>query len=696
MTNSNRLPAAILRRTAVIYVRQSTTAQVQHNLESQRRQYDLVELARGYGFERVLVIDEDLGKSGSGEEDRPGFERLVGLICAGTVGAVFCLEASRLARNGHDWHRLLELCGLVGAAVIDGEGAYDPRRPNDRLLLGMKGTISEFELGILRSRLNEALWAKARRGELRIAIPVGFVWWPTGVAFDPDLRMQEAIRLIFRKFGELGSARQVLRWMCQEGLHLPRPVDGKRTIAFEWRKPRYRTIIAVLKNPFYAGAYAYGKSQSRTEVVGGRPRKSYGHGKPVEEWDVFIRDHHEGYISWEEYERNQELLARNAYQRREGSAKSARGGGALLAGMLRCRRCGKRLRVFYSGGRGRERPSRASRYLCQSDQAAYDADKCLRFAAWPVDRTVSREILRVLQPLALKAAMEAERKLDEQRRDLRRAQELELAQARYEAQLAERRYAACDPDNRLVASQLEASWETTMRRVKSFEERLEAAIQDLPPAPAPGELDALAADLSTAWEAPTTTPRTRQRLVRALIEEIVVDVDEAANEVILVIHWRGGQHSEVRVRRLRTGEHQMKTQEQATEVVRQMSGRWSDEHIAATLNRMGLRTGQENTWTALRVRTCRSKRGIRAYKSADKAGAWLTMSEAAAELNVSNHVIRRLIKDGVLPAEQVVARAPYQIRAEDLRSEAVAVAIASRNGPCRPPSPTQISLFTRS
>jgi len=250
----NRLPATVIRRRAVIYVRQSTPTQVEKNLESQRRQYDLVELARTYGFHDIEVIDEDLGRSAGGSTDRPGFQRLLGWLCAGSVGAVFCLEASRLARNGHDWHRLLELCGLVGARVADTDGIYDPCLPNDRLLLGMKGTISEFELGMLRARLNEAMWAKARRGELRIAVPIGFVWERNApVAFDPDLRLQEVIRLIFRKFKELGSARQVHLWMRQEQVHFPRPSDGKRMTSFEWQLARYRNVISVLKNPFYAG-----------------------------------------------------------------------------------------------------------------------------------------------------------------------------------------------------------------------------------------------------------------------------------------------------------------------------------------------------------------------------------------------------------------------------------------------------------
>jgi DNA invertase Pin-like site-specific DNA recombinase len=298
MANTEQLPASVLRRKAVVYVRQSTQSQVQNNLESKRRQYDLVEEARRRGFTTVEVIDDDLGRSASGTVARPGFDRLVAWLCAGEVGAVLCFDASRLARNGRDWHHLLELCGLVEARVIDPDGVYDPCRPNDRLLLGMKGSISEFELGVLRTRMFEAARAKAHRGELRISVPVGYVWHrEVGLGFDPDARLQEAIRLIFERFRKLGSARQVLLSLSADGMHFPRPSDGKKMVSFDWTPVRYRNVIAVLKNPFYAGAYVYGKSEKRTVLVGGRLRKTYGHGKPVEQWEVVLKDHHEAYIT---------------------------------------------------------------------------------------------------------------------------------------------------------------------------------------------------------------------------------------------------------------------------------------------------------------------------------------------------------------------------------------------------------------
>ena len=687
MTNADLLPAAVLKRKAVVYVRQSTPTQVQTNLESQRRQYELVEVARRRGFRDIEVIDDDLGRSAGGMVTRPGFERLLAWLCAGEVGAVLCFDASRLARNGRDWHHLLELCGLVEARVIDMDGVYDPCRPNDRLLLGMKGSISEFELGVLRARMVDAARAKARRGELRIAVPVGFIWHrEIGLGFDPDLRLQEVIRLIFARFRELGSARQTLLSLLAEEVHFPRPSDGKKSVAFEWTLIRYRTVISVLKNPFYAGAYAYGKSEKRTEIVDGRARKSRGRGKPLAEWEVLLKDHHEGYIDWEEFERNRKQLAANNYAK-VGGAKSGRGGRALLAGVVCCGRCGRRLRATYCG-RSPGHPV----YRCNLSSQVVGLPRCLTFSGPRVDAAVAREILRAVEPMAIEAALEAERMHMESRSEQQRIVELELQQARYEASLAERRYAACDPDNRLIAAQLEKSWEAALRRVQACEARLQA-MQMPESTAAPPDFAGLADDLNAAWNAPGVTMRARQRLLRALVVDIIADIDDKAREIVLTIHWRGGQHSQVRVRKPKSGENGCRTPEEALAVMRSMATRWSDEEIAASLNRMGMRTGQGKTWTAQRVNTLRMLHGIRPYRSAEKNGEWLTMSEAAAKLGVSRHCIRRLINDRVLAAEQVVAGAPYQIRASDLEDERVIAALGRTDRPCRADRENQIPLF---
>ena len=686
--SAEMLPAVLLKRKALVYVRQSTQTQVQTNLESQRRQYDLVEVARRHGFVNIEVIDDDLGRSASGSVDRPGFERLVASVCAGDVGAVLCFDASRLSRNGRDWHHLLELCGLVQARVIDAEGVYDPCRPNDRLLLGMKGSISEFELSVIRSRMLDAKHGKAQRGELRISVPIGYIWHrEIGLGFDPDLRVQEAVRVIFARFRQHGSARQVLLSLAAEQMHFPRPSDGKKLVSFEWTPIRYRSVISILKNPFYAGAYAYGKSQKRTAVVEGRARTTYKHRKPIDQWEVIIKEHHEGYIQWSEFERNQKLLAANTYGKADG-VKSGRGGRSLLPGLLLCGRCGRRLKVVYSG-RGPGQPV----YRCELPNQMLGRPRCIIFGAKRVDSAIARELLRAVEPMAIEAALEAERRHMELQGERRRIVELELQQAHYEASLAERRYAACDPDNRLIAAQLEKSWEAALQRVEGCEARL-AALQTPSSTTSIPNFVGLADDLEAAWNAPGVTMRSRQQLLRAMIVEIIADYDQSSREIVLKIHWRGGQHSELRVPKPKSGEHGCRTLDEAVAVIGTMATRWSDEDIAATLNRMRLPTGQGKTWTVNRVSSLRRVRGIPAYRSAEKNGEWLTMSEAAVKLGVSNHQVRRLIKQGILAADQVVPDAPYQIRANDLLDERVTTAIARKGRPCRPNSEKQTSMFS--
>jgi hypothetical protein len=494
------------------------------------------------------------------------------------------------------------------------------------------------------------------------------------------------IRLIFARFREIGSARQAFLALRAAKIHFPRPSDGRTLVSFDWTLIRYRNVISVLKNPFYAGVYVYGKSEKRTVIQDGRAHRSYGHGKPFDDWEVFIKDHHKGYIDWEEFERNQKQIAANSYSK-VGDVKSGRGGAALLSGFLTCARCGRRLSIAYRGHAPRQ-----AVYRCNSMDLTGTA-RCMTFGGSRVDTAIAKELLRAVQPMAIEAAMEAERMHTQTLNEQQRVVELDLAQARYEATLAERRYAACDPENRLIAAQLEKSWESALRRVEACQLRLDAMCAIAQESIAAPDFTGLAEDLEAAWNAPGVTMRARQQLVRALITDIVADVDEKRCEIILTIHWQGGQHSQLRIRKPRTGEHGRRTSEEALAVIRSMSCRWSDQDIAASLNRMGMRTGQGMTWNAQRVSTVRREHGIHAYRSAEKNGEWLTMSEAAKLVGVTRYFIRRLINERILHADQVVPDAPYQIRASDLQSEVVAAAIARKHRPCRFDAEGQLPMF---
>jgi excisionase family DNA binding protein len=380
-------------------------------------------------------------------------------------------------------------------------------------------------------------------------------------------------------------------------------------------------------------------------------------------------------------------LALNNYGR-AGGTKSDRGGRAHLSGLMSCGRCGRRLSVTYTGN-----PQSRPVYRCDKPNLMMGLSRCMTFGGPRVDAAIARELLQVVEPMAIEAAFEAERMHREQQEDQQRILDMEMQQARYEASLAERRYAACDPDNRLIAAQLEKNWEAALRRVRDLETR-QPAERPSDVKVDPSAFTNLADNLSAAWNAPGVTMRARQQLLRTLITEIVVDVDDDARDVVLTIHWRGGQHSVLRVHKPQTGEHGCATTEDALAVMRSMAGRWSDEHIAASLNRMGLPTGQGKTWTAHRVASVRRVRGIHAYRPAEKNGEWLTMTEAAKALGVTNHAIRRLIKAGVLPAAQVVPGAPHQIRADDLASERVKTALARKGRPCRVVDADTLPMFT--
>src|SRR3990172_2973907 len=655
---SSKITSEHLARKAIVYVRQSTAAQVRENLESQRRQYALVEHARSLGFGDVELIDQDLGHSGSSLAGRMGFQRLVAQVSLGAVGSVLCLEASRLARNNRDWHHLIDLCGLAGALLTAPEGVYDPRLSNDRLLLGLKGTMSEFELTLFRQRSLEARHQKAVRGELGFLIPVGFQWAGEGVIEKaPDLRIQQALDMVFAKFRELGSVRQILLWLREQQITLPKRPGRRLDAEVVWASPSYGTVLSILNNPIYAGAYSFGRTRARTTIVDERAHVTRGHHKPRSEWTVLIQDHHPGYISWEEYERNQKILAENANMKGRMVRGAPRPGGALLAGLIRCGRCGRKLHVHYSGKEG------VALYRCRGAAARYGDLSCLGFRGTSLERAVEEEVLKVLEPDAIEAAVAAGRAAMERSDEHLRTVELEVEQARYQAERSFRQYDASDPENRLVMGELERRWNETLVRVRALEERL----RELEQTPSSHRtinsphLLTLGSDFARVWQDPSTDMRLKKRIVRTLLEGIVAGVNEAGDTIEAVIHWRGGIHSARRVRKNTTG-HRRVGAEKTAEILAQMAGRFSDEDIALTLNRIGIRTGTGLTWNADRVRAYRGYHELPALERTDaEPNEMVTLNEAASILGVCAMTVRRLIGRGVLPAVQAARWVPWSI-----------------------------------
>ena len=673
-------------REAVVYVRQSTAFQVAQNLESQRRQYALAERARGLGWSEVEVIDDDLGRSGAGAR-RPGFEKLLAAICECRVGAVLSLEASRLARNGRDWHTLLEFCGVVGTLIVDEDGIYDPASPNDRLLLGMKGTMSEMELSVFRQRSIEAMKQKARRGELFLTVAVGYA--KAGgdrIEKDADRRVQQAIALVFRKFAELQTIRQVPLWCRQEKILLP--ALGKEATAdrIVWRLPVYPTVHHMLTNPVYAGAYAFGRRTARVTIENGRKRVVRSMQRDWRSWEVLIRDHHEGYISWAEFERNQQLIADNTNGKRFMSRGAVRPGEALLPGLFRCARCGKKLHVRYG---------QTHRYECVGAFNQLAAARCITFGGMRVDRVLAKEVLDRLQPLGVEAALAVIDARSQRRSEKKGQLELALQQARYEAARAQRQYDAADPENRLVAGELERRWNERLVAVRELELEIDRLDADTAPALTAADrerLMSLGQDLIRAWESPGTTSETRKKIIRTVISEIIVDI--VGDTLELVVHWQGGDHTQLAVKRNRAGQTRWTTDKEVIDLVRALARQMPDETIAALLNRSGKSTGRGNSWTRGRVCSLRHQYGIAIYRDGERADRGeATLDEAAAALALSKSTIRRLITAGALPGSQHCRGAPWIIREADLERDEIRRQADARRARRPPPDERQQNLL---
>ena len=681
----NKITPEHLTRDAYVYVRQSTADQLLNNPESRRRQYALVARARALGWEQVIVIDDDLGRSGGGQL-RPGFERLLAAISAGKAGAVLAIEASRLARNGRDWHTLLEFCAFVNSLIIDEDGIYDPRLVNDRLLLGLKGAFSELELSIFRQRSQQALRLKAARGDLYTTVAIGYRRSADDrLEQDPDRRIREALSLVFRKFSEIGSVRQLALWLRQERIDLPIAVYGRQGRTVQWRPPRYNTVHRLLTNPVYAGAYVFGRTGSRARFEDGRKVITHGVARQREEWEVLIREHHDGYISWAEYDRNQKIIAGNANMKGAMVAGSVRNGGGLLVGLLRCGHCGRKLKVLHHAHRD-------TRYICNAEVDYATDKKCIAFSNMRVDAAVSAEVMHAISPLAIEAAFQLIGDRERAGAERLRQSELALEQARYEVTHARRQYDAVDPDNRLVAGELERRWNERLAAVAQLEEQIQSLQNEPPRALRDDEratLMALADDLPQLWNHPAASSETRKRILRAVLKEIIVTI--AADRLCLVLHWQGGDHTRLEVVKNRTGQNRWKTDVETVQLVRELARMLPDHSIAPVLNRLGIRSAKGYSWTQLRVRNFRSVHQIAVYREGERAERHeLILYEAASRLGVSKMTVVRLIRDGLLPARQACVGAPYVIREDDLNRPAVRRALA--NGRAVSPDPRQERL----
>jgi DNA invertase Pin-like site-specific DNA recombinase len=674
MSELSKITSDHLRRRALVYVRQSSTTQVENNRESTARQYQLAEraVALGWARDQVTVIDEDLGISGSGLAERTGFARMTAEVALGQIGIVLGLEVSRLARNNADWYRLLDLCGVTHTLIGDADGIYHPGLFNDRLVLGLKGTMSEAELHVLRARLLGGIRNKAARGELHRGLPVGLVRGEADgeVLLHPDESVRGAIRAVFERFAELGSARRVWLWFRSQGLRFP--LQSNTLQETRWVAPTYTKVHEVLTNPFYAGVYVYGRTQQTCYLdEGGRLRKRIRH-RPRAEWPVFIRDHHEGFIDWPTFEANQKRLAQNTRPRPHHSGGAVREGAALLQGIAVCGHCGRRLAVHYSGRYS------APGYHCAGKNIVNGrGEYCLNVGGVQIDAAVAAAFIAALAPAGLSAALEAieqleadhETSLAQFRRDVERAQ--------YGAQRAERRYRAVDPENRLVARGLEAEWERALQELKAAEAELAQREHSRPRPLTREERDSilsLGKDLARVWSAPTTSDRDRKELLRALLEDVSLRVERAESTAHLTLRWRGGLLSEIDVALPRSHPAPIRTADDTIDLLRRLAAHYSDATIAGILNRQGRTTATGLSFTANRVSSLRTHWNIPCFELSRQTsdGECMTVERAAHALGVAPSTLHRWLNDGFIAGEQITPGAPWRIRLTDeLRSRFV-------------------------
>jgi DNA invertase Pin-like site-specific DNA recombinase len=676
MSETSKITAAHLRRQAVIYVRQSTPGQVEANRESTARQYALTDRASSLGWpaEAIRVIDEDLGVSGASTSGRVGFAELAAQVGLGQVGIVLSLESSRLARNNADWYRLLDLAGTCDTLIADTDGIYHPALFNDRMLLGMKGTMSEAELHILRARLDGGIRNKAARGELRRGLPVGLVWGEGDgeIHLHPDEAVTGVLAAIFEQFQVCGSARGVWLWLREQGLKLPlQPVgyvngDGGDLV---WVEPTYHAVHNVLTHPAYAGAYTFGRTRTERYVDDAGVVRTRRRKLPQHEWEVCITDHHQGFIDWETYQANQARLATNIRPQAHAPGTGAvREGAALLQGLATCGVCGRKLAVYYSG-----KHTAAPGYYCTGKGQLVEGRNVhhLRIGGVAIDAAVADAVLAALTSTALQACLAAAEQLEDDHDSALDQHRREVERASYAASKAERRYRAVDPDNRLVARGLEADWEQALRELAAAEAELARGESARPTILSDHERAAILAlgdNLDRVWDAPTTTDKDRKQLLRTLLDEVNLTVDRDRDDpcAALVLRWKGGATSDLAVP-IKRRPPAIRTDEDTIDLVRRLAVHYPDAQIAGILNRQGRRTPRGLSYTAVRVQGLRKYWGIERHQPDDDPpqGELLTVRDAATELGIAASTLHRWLNDGFVAGEQDTPGAPWRIRMND-------------------------------
>lgn len=650
---SSKVQARHLSRNAYLYVRQSTLRQVFENTESTQRQYALQQraVALGWRIEQVVIIDSDLGRSGASAVDREGFQRLVTEVGLGRAGIVMGLEVSRLARNSTDWHRLLEICALADTLILDEDGVYDPAHFNDRLLLGLKGTMSEAELHVLRARLRGGILNKARRGELEVRLPIGFVHDPHGrVRLDPDLRIQDSLRQLLRTFERTGSASATVKAFREQGLLFPRhALKGPRHGDILWSELTHSRTLFVLHNPTYAGAFTFGRTRQRKRPDGSTINKHL----PQSEWTTLIRDAHEGYLSWEQYEQNLQRLRDNAKSYGEERERGApREGPALLQGLAICAICSSRMSVRYHQLGRQTRPT----YVCQHMGIETGRPICQSIHGGGLDQAVGKLLVEMVTPMTLELALQVQKELESRRTEHDTMRRQEVERARYECDLARRRYMQVDPDNRLVADSLEAEWNEKLRAHEQANERYQkqrdgdaAGITDKQRA----GIISLAKDFPRLWNDPRTPDRERKRMARLLITDVTV---LKGADITAQIRFNGGTTHTLRLELPKRAWQLRQTPCAVVELVDQLLDDYSDVEIASQLNTLGMRSGWGHEFNRVIVRRIREQHHLQSRYERLRARGLLTKEEIAERLDVQTDTIKKWQRAGLLRAHPFTGR----------------------------------------